>query len=129
MRNSLKLFLATILGFVGVYVFVLFFSATESRFECNGVEFLEGKEAPKTAFIRLVRYRWWVGLWSDSWGTAWIEIPNQTFMTITHIEESGDFLILWESQGNWRGNFSTLSNSLGFAIRDGHTFEGACKEI
>lgn len=129
MRKVLTVFGASLLGLLGVYAFLVTFSGSESRFECQGTVLEEGTESPKKAFIRISRYRWWVGLWSDSWGSAWIEIPNETIIYISHIEESGDLLGLWESDRTLRGNFSTLSRSLQLSIRNGQVFAGTCHEI
>ena len=80
-------------------------------------------------FLKLERCRWWVGLWSDSWGSAWLEIPNETVICVGFINASGDALNFWEPRDKLRGNLSTLGNPLGLAIQNGYVLEGSCKRV
>lgn len=115
-----------------LFLFVANFSAVESRFECNGKITANGTEQTATVFLKLEKYRWWVGLWSDSRGSAWVEVPNQTISYFGHVTEAGDQLQLWDSFGspsNFSGIFSTLSRTLGVKLGALGIFEGACKDI
>jgi hypothetical protein len=115
-----------------LFLLVANFSVVESRFECNGKITADGAEQPATVFVKLEKYRWWVGLWSDSSGSAWVEIPNQTISYFGHVTEAGDQLQLWDSFGspsNISGIFSTLSRTLGVKAGALGVFEGACKDI
>lgn len=126
-----------ILGGLLVFALLLFvfganFSVVESRFECNGKITASGGEQPAKVFLKLEKYRWWVGLWSDSSGSAWVEVPNQTIAYFSHVTEAGDQLQLWDSFGspsNLSGIFSTLSRTLGVKIGAMGVFDGTCKDI
>jgi hypothetical protein len=115
-----------------LFLFVANFSAKESRFMCNGMITDNGAEQTAVIFLKLEKYRWWVGLWGDSRGSAWVEIPNKTVAYFGHVTEAGDLLQFWDSFGtpqNFSGNFSTLSNTIGVKIDAYGTFEGTCKEL
>lgn len=117
-----------------LFLFVANFSAVESRFECYGKIIANGTKQPATAFFKLQKYRWWVGLWSDSSGAAWIEVPNQTIRYFGHVTEAGDQLQLWDSFGvaqssKISGIFSTLSGAIGVKLGSSSVFEGNCKDI
>jgi len=77
-RRTLTILGVAVLAVVLVFVFVVNFSAAESRFECAGGFTNDKSKRAVTAFIKLHEYRWWVGLWSDSQGALWLEIPNET---------------------------------------------------
>jgi len=123
----------TALIFLGALLAAFFaaayFSASESRFECRGVVTEQGVESPARVFLKLERYRWWVGLWSDSWGSAWIEVPSETVIYVGQITNAGDLLAFWEPHDKFRGNFSTLSKTLGVGIYQGRVFEGTCTSV
>ena len=108
------------------------FSVTESRFACDGKITNNRGEQTAAIFLKLGTYRWWVGLWSDSRGSAWVEIPNQTVAYFGHITEAGDLLQFWDSFGgpqNFSGNFSTLSHTIGVKVPAYGVFEGICKSL
>lgn len=114
-----------------LFLVVVKFSTVEYRFECNGKISANGAAQPATVFLKLEKYRWWVGLWSDSIGSAWVEKPNQTISYFGHVTEAGDQLQLWDSFGstsNFSGIFSTLSRTLGVSLGAFGVFEGACKD-
>ncbi len=115
-----------------LFLFVANFSAVESRFECNGKIIANGVEQSATVFLKLHKYRWWVGLWSDSSGSAWVEVPNQTVSYFGHVTQVGDQLQFWDSFGsssNFSGTFSTLSRMVGVKLDAVGVFEGTCKDI
>lgn len=117
-----------------LFLFVANFSAVESRFECKGKIIANGVEQPATVFLKLQKYRWWVGLWSDSSGSAWVEVPNQTISYFGHVTEAGDQLQFWDSFGvdppsKFSGIFSTLSGAVGVKLGTTGVFEGTCKDI
>lgn len=117
-----------------LFLLVANFSAVESRFECNGKITANGAEQPAAVFLKLQKYRWWVGLWSDSSGSAWVEVPNQTISYFEHVTVAGDQLQFWDSFGTappskFSGIFSTLSGTLGVKVGATSFFDGTCKDI
>jgi len=125
----IKSILIVFTSLIALFFGLAYFSASESRFECRGVVSEQGVESPATVFLKLTRYRWWVGLWGDSWGSAWIEVPSETVIYISQITDAGDLLSFWEPKDKFRGNFSTLSNTLGLGIYDGRVFDGTCTGV
>jgi hypothetical protein len=124
----LKISGGVIVAAVLLFVFVANYSIVESRFRCPG-EFIES--TPSTAFMKIERYRWWVGLWSNSDAAVTVEIPNRLVYAYysESSEEGGDTLLMYDSTKKFRGRFSTLSNVLWLDLDPYLVFEGSCKEI
>lgn len=124
-----------VLGAAGALAVLLFlfaanFSAQETRYSCEGKVTANGVEQEATVYLKLQRYRWWVALWSDSKGSAWVEIPSQTVDYYDHLTEAGDMLQFWGyAHQDFSGIFSLLSNTLGVNIRGVGVFDGTCKAI
>ena len=122
------------LGFFLIVFFLLFvilitFSAVESRFQCPGQYSLNrGGTRSTTLYIKLHQYRWWVGLWSNSNESLWIEIPNEYVNYFANIDKAGDQLQIFDYDNKFKGNFSTLSNTLAISLPVGF-FDGNCKKI
>lgn len=127
--KTLKMLGGLLVLFVLLFLFVANFSATESRYECSGQITSNGTEQPAKLFFKLERYRWWVSLWSDSKGAAWVEVPNKTVSYFGHVSKAGDLLSLSDSPGKFGGNFSTLSHTIGVSLGAFGVFDGTCKEI
>ena len=117
-----------ILAIVVLFLFVSNFSSVTSKFECAGkMSFGENSE-PKTIYIVLEEYRWWVGLWSDSDGNVKLEIPNETFKFYQHVVEVGNLRQIYDSPTEMKGSFSTLSKTLSLKTPFGF-FDGKCESI
>jgi hypothetical protein len=121
---------AGVLIAVAVLLFgvVVTFSAVESSFACSGTITKEPYQSSETIFIKLTKYRWWVGLWSDSSGRMHLEIPHEFVNYYEHIREAGDILQIFSAPNRLEGQFSTLSRSLDLKTPRG-LFEGTCKPI
>lgn len=110
---------------VALYLIVVNFSATQTRYRCEG-KFTQGDQSePMTLFFKLDSYRWWVGLWSDSEGAVSIEVPNVWVEYFSRVRKVGDQLQIRDMQDQLKGNFSTLSNAIAITIPTG-IFEGDC---
>ena len=109
------------------------FSSIESRYECSGDVTNDGNRHPLTLYIKLTKYRWWVHLWSDSYGNLWIEAPSETIEYINHIRQVGDQLQLFDDNlrgtKDMRGGFSTLSSYPSVKVAGLGFFDGSCKKI
>lgn len=127
--KALKIVAGLLVVILALLVVVANFSTVESRFECNGTLIANGAKKPDTVFFKLEKYRWWVGLWSDSAGSAWVELPNRTVSYFGDVREAGDFLQLGDSPGKLKGNFSTLSKTIGLELGGFGVFDGTCKDI
>jgi hypothetical protein len=117
-----------------LFFFVANFSAVESRYECNGKITIDGTQHPTVVFLKLQKYRWWVSLWSDSNGSAWVELPNQSSSFFGNVTKAGDQLQFWDTFGaalpsKLSGTFSSLSGALMVRLKTETVFEGACKSI
>ncbi|PCJ34863.1 MAG: hypothetical protein COA93_03905 [Alphaproteobacteria bacterium] len=111
-----------------LFLFVANFSSVSSSFECVGKVTSKGNVEPKTIYIVIEEYRWWVGLWSDSDGMVKLEIPNEVFEVYLHVIEAGEQLRIYESPNKIKGNFSKLSKVLALQTPLGF-FDGKCKVI
>jgi hypothetical protein len=128
----LKILSALLLGIVvvaGALLIVLAkFSSVESRFECTAETNSAIGPDPATVFVKLERFRWWVGLWADSNGAIWIEVPNRQILYYGFVREVGDQLQFSQSQeAMLEGNFSTLSSALRVHSPGALEFVGGCR--
>lgn len=115
-----------ILSTVILYAFLVNFSIKESEFKCIGE--MANKQG-QVIYFRLSEARWWVGLWSDSDGSVWIEYPNNWVNNFNDIARVGDIYQIYESN-KINGTFSTLSNALQIkAYGSSYYFEGTCDSI
>lgn len=127
--------LMKILGAIGVailllLVFVVDFSAVESRFQCPGEISSKDGSRPVTVYLKLEEYRWWVGLWSESDAAMHIEIPNAYFDYFGNVKKVGDQYQVFDSAKRIKGNFSTLSKTLAINLPlklQTDFFDGTCK--
>lgn len=117
-----------LLVLAGLYVIALKFSAVESRFECAGGYLADQQEIPGTLFVRIAEYRWWVGFWSESDASLWLEIPNEAVDYFPKIREVGDQLQILGSNNAIQGNFSTLSKAISLSTPKGF-FTGICRKL
>lgn len=86
-------------------IIVVGFSSVVSPYKCDGQITSEEGMMPKTIYIKLEEYRWWVGLWGNSDGNLRLEIPNTVVEYYSYIDEVGDQLQIHLDQGDLRGNF------------------------
>ena len=127
-------FLFFAIVFIAVVIGVSF-SAKETRFSCVGSMKMAAQADGLTIYVKLAEYRPWVGLWSDSAGDLWVEIPNSNFEYYDHIEVVGDQLQIYNirySEGKKEkeiaGHFSMLSKIISLKLYNGF-FDGECQEI
>lgn len=129
--GGMKLFkyiVAFLVATIGLFVFVANFSAVETHFQCFGEISSQGKSQQATIYMKLHKYRWWVGFWSDSNGSVWIEFPNRSFEYFEHVIELGDQLQIYDYQKNPKGYFSTLSKTLAVTTSV-WSFNGICNKV
>ncbi len=128
----MKTILTYIAGFVvtgaALLVFVANFSAVETRHRCSGRLSSTDANQPAIVFIRVEEYRWWVGLWGKSDGAVSLEVPNQWVEYYSHVDESGDQLLISDTSGRLGGTYSKLSGSLSLHTTVGN-FQGACTTL
>jgi len=123
----MKIVAALVGAVLALYLFVVNFSAVESKWACQGTFTEPEGEKKGEAFIRLNDYRFWVGLWSDSDGDLWVEVPGRTVEYFSYLKKAGDIYSVSEDKGKgFAGNFSTLSRSLNLQIADKIFFDGSC---
>ena len=128
--TALKILGGLVIAAIVFFLIAAEFSAVESRLECGGSITAEGAETPSAVFVKLEKYRWWVSLWSDSWGSAWVELPNRSVSYFPHVTKAGDLIQFWDFPGgNFSGNYSTLSGAIGVDLGGFGLFDGSCKSI
>ncbi len=128
LKTILKIIGSLLVAAVGLYLFVVFFSSVETKYESTGTLTEFESNTNETIYIKLNEYRRWVGFWSDSDGSLNLEIPNKTVVYYRHLSQAGDLIQIYDWDMNLVGTFSKLSNEL--QIKIGHRFfEGKCHEI
>lgn len=131
--SALKFLGALGIATVLLHLIVANFSAIESRYECEGQIASSSVPEPLKIYVKLQEYRWWVDLWSDSDGSMFIEVPNQSLEYVSHIKRVGDQLQLFESRSpgtlSLKGNFSTLSQAMAIRVIDVGFFDGTCSIV
>ena len=124
----LKYLGALLVAAIGLFLIVVNFSAVETLFQCSGEISSHGNSQQDTIYMKLHEYRWWVGLWGDSDGSVWLEVPNRNFQYFEHVVEVGDQLQIYDYERNIKGNFSSLSKTL-FITTSVWSFDGTCKRV
>jgi hypothetical protein len=123
-----KYLVAVLILLVAGYLFLVYFSATETRLACDGTMTSKGTGTASKVFVRLQDYRWWVKLWSTSEGSLWLEVPNTTVEYYPRLSVAGDQLQIFNSAGKLQGQLSKLSFALNLSTPAG-LFEGSCSEL
>jgi hypothetical protein len=128
-----KYLILSILGFISIFLIIIYFSEVKSNFQCFGKISYKGNTRPITIYVKLAEYRWWVGLWGDgSDGYLNLEIPNTWVDYYGYIEESGDQRFIYDyekyPQKTLKGNFSILSKTLTLDTAMGF-FDGVCSVV
>ena len=127
MKRVAKYLTVLALGIVLIFVLIVFFSSTETRYQCSGALTKEGATSPTTFYLKITEYRWWVGLWSQSVGLVWLEIPQVMFESYGDVRKSGDNLLIYEPS-SMGGIYSKLSNT--FSVQTPHgVLDGSCRKI
>lgn len=111
---------------IGLFLFIANFSAVEARYECTGSLDDSMLPAEKKGYLKIDEYRWWVGLWSDSDGSVWFEVPGVWTAYYPHARSGGEYMQIFDSPGVLKGNFSKLSRNLTLALPGG-VFRGECR--
>lgn len=109
-----------------LFLFLANFSSAASSYECVGQTRDEGGARPSTVFLQLEEYRWWVGLWSQSDGALYMEIPNSFVYHYIYLDKVGHQYQIYDTAKKFSGSFSTLSSAFAVSTSLGF-FEGACK--
>lgn len=122
----MKKITAIALFVISIFVIVLFFSAKSTNYECTGS--FQKNSTDKVIFLKHKEYRFWVGLWSDSKGMLWVEIPGKDLDVVTDIKEAGTLLQLYGYNKEMKGHFSPLSKFISIKISSDF-YDGQCKEI
>lgn len=115
-----------------LFIFVVNFSAVESRFQCPGEISSTDGSHPVTVYLKLDEYRWWVGLWSESDAAIHLEVPNTYVDYFGNVKKVGYQYQIWDSAKNLKGNFSTLSKTLAIQLPvklKTDIFDGTCTKI
>ena len=108
------------------FVFIANLSVASYRYECVGEVVNRQSTSPVTVFIKVERYRWWVGLWGDSDGSLYVEVPNGFVRYFGDLRELGEQTQIFDFDGRLQGNFSSLSRILALDLPNG-MFDGRCE--
>lgn len=113
----------------GLFLFVVYFHAVETRFRCSGEFSSDGNPQKATLYVKLNEYRWWVALWGDSVGDITLEVQNKPLVDLfVSIKKNGDLLTIYDYEKRPQGYFSTLSKTLAVTT-DRWSFDGTCNHV
>ena len=113
---------------LALIIYILNFSVTYYRYECNGTIQKNGVEENQTVFLKLGVLAFHTKLWADSDGSLWIELPNQWVDSYTDLDKVGESYQISSYEGALKGNFSTLSKTIMLDTEFGF-YDGKCSEI
>lgn len=120
---------ASLVAAFGLFLFVAYFSAVETRFQCSGELSYDSNPQKATLYIKLNEYRWWVGLWTDSVGSITLEVQNKPLVdSFVRMEKIGDQLLIYDYEKRPQGYFSTLSKTLAVTTSR-WSFDGICNYV
>lgn len=129
MKKLSKFIAASVALIVIVFVLIVTLSAIDTRLQCTGTLTQQSVASPMTIFVKITEYRWWVGLWSESEGNVWLEIPNRSFEYYENVSRNGESLLINAPSGRGVGGlYSKLSNSLSLQTKMG-VFDGSCQRV
>ena len=133
-RTVLIAAITVVLLIVGAFVIVANFSAVSKEYVCDGETRWANRPPQKDeGRLRVVDYRWWVGLWSDSHGA--VRFDSKKFGSFVSVELNksgeGNFSSYWGLDQSFDFRRSTGELSIRDYLRDdtlAYMFVGECKE-
>lgn len=123
MKKILVLLLSLIFLFVYFAKDIL---EVNTKYECVGK--FDKPYYIDSIYIKLNEYRFMSKAWIKSDATINIELPGKFFDYISVVEKTGDTYQMYDSKGELRGQFSTLSKAITVKVLDSF-FDGSCKLI
>jgi len=139
-KKLVRLLLLFIAGVVLFFVVVANYSEEVTQYSCLGTYKTKNEtEEPGEVFIKVNKYRWWVGIWNDkSDGTIFVEyrkgIDPNTKIPLSYIDHLLDtshaegVIHIRDSKMTPAGAFYLLSGSVTLKSTYGW-FDGKCSKI
>lgn len=127
MKRVAKYSAVSALGIVLIFILIVFFPSTETRYLCSGTLTNGGTTSPATFYLKITEYRWWVAPWYRSAGAVWLEVPQVMFESYGDVRRSGDNFLI-NDPPHMGGLFSTLSNTFSVDTRHG-VLDGRCRMV
>ena len=121
---------------VGTFYIVANYSAIETKYKCEGELDYAGNIVSETIYVKYEQYRWWVGLWSDSYGNFWIEFSDKMPESFRHVTKTGtelhmfnyEYLDSGKKLTPMEGSLSLLSNKISI-FKNKWSYKGQCSSI
>ena len=128
MKKLPKFVAASVVLIVIIVVLIVSCSSTDTRLQCTGTLTRQSVASPMTIFVKITEYRWWVGLWSESHGALWVEIPHEASEYYERVSRNGENLLISSSSSRLGvgGLYSKLSDTLSLHMPMG-VFDGSCQ--
>jgi len=120
--------LALLAVMVALVAFVIRFSASTSAYHCHGEIVSNGETETADIYAEFEEYAWWVGLWSRSDGSLWVESPGTLVSYFSDIRDDGRQLHIFDHNQELKGRFSSLSRTLMLELPVGF-YEGNCQPM
>lgn len=111
---------------VVIFIVVILFSEKTTKYECIGK--FQNTNNETSIFLKHSEYRWWVGLWSKSNGTIWVELPGKNLDVSTDLNSNENQIFIFDYKKELKGIFSPLSKHISIKITN-EFYDGSCKEI
>ena len=129
-RDAVK-YVAIAIAIVGVllYVVVNHSVAEEKNVVCDGSFYSEGKPPPKQdIYFKYQKYRWWVRLWGDGDGAAYVQREGGQIDYTYYVEfwDGWGDVVFDKVGGGEKGRYSGMSKTINY-VRGESVFEGKCR--
>lgn len=124
-RNA-SIFIAIVVLATFIFLFLTNFLTVDTKYKCTG----SIDNTPMDVYISLTEYSK-LNPWSKSYGSMFLEVPNESLHYYSAIDDIGTQLHIYEDyyMKDLKGNLSTLSNTLALKIPTYGFFDGRCQKL
>jgi hypothetical protein len=127
MRAVLIAAISVVILIIGGFLIVANFSTVPREYVCQGETRFGGPPQKDAGRLRIEDYRWWVGLWSDSHGSAIFETKKVGRLSFVNLKKGDQGNFSWYEGLDPLFVFRRATGELIFE-RSGIKFVGECKE-
>ena len=130
LRRIVGIILIAVVLIIAALFVVRNYSAVPRNFACTGTLTKDGTAIDANFAVRITEYRWWVGLWSSSDGSADLEMPGFSVLNFWNMDSDS---IAWSFYRDKRlevpfGLLSKTSLTANIGTSLG-VLDGECSEV